>query len=287
MVGVPGHSKGCNTCRKRKIACSLEKPQCVQCIKSNRACAGYARARIFIVSNGPTETSQSLVRKEACSSKKSRGATYTTELQWSSESGEDSASSVFDSKVHWSVIRELSPLAVFRQQLMGTFLSSHVPERMSKITEEKSWLQLLSELPSPSIALEKSTLAICTARLGRLKADEAMIRRSLRLYTEGLYELQKALYDPSMALKDETLGAVMSLATYELMECPAGSTQAYASHHKGCAELVQLRGVNAHTSGLGRQIFVSFRTQGIMVRTSSSTQFAYVSRDASPSPPFL
>ena len=48
MVGVPGRSKGCATCRKRKIGCGLEKPQCAQCIKSKRICGGYERDRIFI-----------------------------------------------------------------------------------------------------------------------------------------------------------------------------------------------------------------------------------------------
>ncbi|PUU75460.1 hypothetical protein B9Z19DRAFT_926392, partial [Tuber borchii] len=47
MVGVPGRSKGCNTCRKRKIRCDQKRPECGNCIKSNRACAGYHRAVVF------------------------------------------------------------------------------------------------------------------------------------------------------------------------------------------------------------------------------------------------
>ncbi|KAJ8096936.1 hypothetical protein POJ06DRAFT_36431 [Lipomyces tetrasporus] len=40
MVGVAGGSKGCLTCRKRKIKCDLEAPVCLQCIRSRRQCSG-------------------------------------------------------------------------------------------------------------------------------------------------------------------------------------------------------------------------------------------------------
>jgi Fungal specific transcription factor domain len=123
---------------------------------------------------------------------------------------------------------------------------------------------LLSQLPSSSLALEKARLAICTARLGRMHGNEALLRKSLNLYGEGLQELQKALYDPRLMYKDETLGACMCLSSYELMECPAGTPSAYSLHHHGCARLIQLRGAKAHTSGLGHELFVTFRTQAIM-----------------------
>ncbi|KAK9320593.1 hypothetical protein V1517DRAFT_328987 [Lipomyces orientalis] len=40
MAGVAGGSKGCMTCRKRKIKCDLEAPVCLQCRRSRRQCSG-------------------------------------------------------------------------------------------------------------------------------------------------------------------------------------------------------------------------------------------------------
>ncbi|KAK9353310.1 hypothetical protein V1523DRAFT_440333 [Lipomyces doorenjongii] len=40
MAGVPGGSKGCLTCRRRKIKCDLQTPVCMQCVKSRRQCSG-------------------------------------------------------------------------------------------------------------------------------------------------------------------------------------------------------------------------------------------------------
>lgn len=67
MVGVPGKSKGCATCRRRKIRvsispyrsshealcscetqCDLQEPACRKCTQSGRECEGYARYPIFL-----------------------------------------------------------------------------------------------------------------------------------------------------------------------------------------------------------------------------------------------
>ncbi|KAH7124941.1 hypothetical protein B0J13DRAFT_455032 [Dactylonectria estremocensis] len=48
MVGVPGKFKGCETCRKRRLKCSNERPFCKNCIARGRHCEGYDRVRVFI-----------------------------------------------------------------------------------------------------------------------------------------------------------------------------------------------------------------------------------------------
>ena len=78
MVGVPGvWSKGCGTCRKRKIKvgaihaliffapltpfdpslidsqCDLQRPKCGQCTRSSRECQGYAQHNPFVNYAGP------------------------------------------------------------------------------------------------------------------------------------------------------------------------------------------------------------------------------------------
>lgn len=114
-------------------------------------------------------------------------------------------------------------------------------------------------------ALESSSLAISAAALGRLYDDPALVRESLKLYTQGLRELQKALWNPKLVYDDEILAACLALSMYELMECPAEAWYAYASHCKGFLKLVQLRGVDAHTSGIAHELFVGLRHQGVNV----------------------
>ncbi|KAK6843056.1 hypothetical protein PG995_002064 [Apiospora arundinis] len=47
MVGVPGRSKGCATCRKRRVKCDEAKPLCQRCIKAGFECLGYGRERLW------------------------------------------------------------------------------------------------------------------------------------------------------------------------------------------------------------------------------------------------
>ncbi|KAK2600319.1 hypothetical protein QQS21_004960 [Conoideocrella luteorostrata] len=54
MVGVPGKYKGCETCRRRRVKCSNERPFCRNCMNSGRTCEGYERHRVFIT--GTLET---------------------------------------------------------------------------------------------------------------------------------------------------------------------------------------------------------------------------------------
>jgi hypothetical protein len=265
MVGVPGRSKGCATCRKRKIGCGLQMPQCAQCIKSKRICGGYQRDRTFInhsacegweisptkiVVNAPvtaTLTSKAFVTNHVTSPIEDTTVTLASKRDLCS-----------------LILQDPCPLALYRQQLIGVFLTYHLVEKKRGSIETKSWFALLSQLPFPIIALDRSLLAICTARLGHIHNDEALVQKSLAMYTVGLGELQKALYDPELMYSDQTLGSCMALALYEVMECPAGTKHAYASHRSGCARLIQLRGVGAHVSGLGHHMFVFFRLQTIM-----------------------
>ncbi|KAF3921329.1 hypothetical protein ABW21_db0209420 [Orbilia brochopaga] len=50
MVGVAGRSKGCKTCRERKIKCDEGRPGCVRCQKIGKECPGYARTLHFVYS---------------------------------------------------------------------------------------------------------------------------------------------------------------------------------------------------------------------------------------------
>ncbi|KAK9262462.1 hypothetical protein V1519DRAFT_442385 [Lipomyces tetrasporus] len=63
MVGVAGGSRGCSTCRKRKIKCDLQAPVCGQCIRSRRQTGGYVQYRRSRWSGSPLDATQNDRRK--------------------------------------------------------------------------------------------------------------------------------------------------------------------------------------------------------------------------------
>jgi Fungal specific transcription factor domain len=173
-------------------------------------------------------------------------------------------------------VKNISSNATYRGQLLGAFLSCFKDAFQSEFKEGKPWFMSLLDLPTPTRALETSTLAVCAAKLGRLNNDQNLVAESLGLYTLGLRELQRALWDRNAMYSDETLGACMALATYELIECPGGDKLGFASHHTGCSTLVQSRGANAHVSGLGHQIFLIYRFHGVRSHFTTPPESAWV-----------
>lgn len=122
-----------------------------------------------------------------------------------------------------SSIAEMPHHAVYRHQLMGFCIQQFVPLSHLESGGGGPWLIMLLRMSSPTKALEMSSAAVSTAQIGRASNNPRIIQESLRLYTQGLVELQRALKDPELIYADETLATCMVLLGYETMECPAGS----------------------------------------------------------------
>ena len=160
--------------------------------------------------------------------------------------------------------KDISVRHAFRQQLLGEFIYSYFPDGFAVSNGpfrkgKDSWFMQVAELPEMTAALEASVTAMSTAKIGRMNDDPVLVKASLGLYVEALWELQKALWDPKLMYRDETLAACMALWMYEVMECPLGTTSGWISHFNGCQRLVQLRGLESHSSALGHQVFLAFR----------------------------
>ncbi|KAL1965852.1 hypothetical protein VTN77DRAFT_5173 [Rasamsonia byssochlamydoides] len=261
MVGVAGKSKGCKTCRQRKIACGLQRPQCLQCVKSNRVCLGYERERIFVPVQ-PTAKDKKTVMKSSFDEIKK---TASTNRESTATAGvkRDSSHGALTRYAAPGISAEILSNATYRQHLLNAFVASCISgEQLGP--NARHWLMLLPDFLMRTKALETSSMAISAAALGRIYGDPVLVRESLKLYTRGLRELQKALWNPKLMYDDEVLAACLALSMYEIMECPAEAWHAYAIHCKGFLRLVQLRGVDAHTSGIAHELFVGLRTQGIL-----------------------
>ncbi|KAF4506816.1 hypothetical protein G6O67_006859 [Ophiocordyceps sinensis] len=72
MVGVPGKYKGCETCRRRRVKCSNERPICNNCVNSGRQCEGYERERVFITGTPEAKGRVASHPKRASSANKSK-----------------------------------------------------------------------------------------------------------------------------------------------------------------------------------------------------------------------
>jgi hypothetical protein len=128
---------------------------------------------------------------------------------------------------------------------------------------------MLPSLPQRTSALETALFALSIARLGHLAQNQGLIHESLKFYTGGLVELQRALWNPNLMYRDETVAASMALVLYEVMECPDRSIAGWQNHMHGCVKLFQLKGPKAYGSEFGHQLFSSFRLMEVSSPSSS------------------
>ncbi|KAJ5157493.1 C6 zinc finger domain-containing protein [Penicillium canariense] len=150
-----------------------------------------------------------------------------------------------------------------RHNLILAFVVHCFPTQWSS-SACRSWIAVLAELPTEVKALEASSAAVAALAIGHRFQNPALIRGSHNLYTQGLQQLQCALRNRHLVRDDGTLAACMALSLYEALECPSGGSDEYFSHCEGLLALVQARGVNAHSSGAGHELFLGVRIPGIL-----------------------
>ncbi|WPH01397.1 Hypothetical protein R9X50_00424200 [Acrodontium crateriforme] len=277
MVGVPGRSRACQTCKKRRIACDLREPACGQCTSTKRICPGYSRGLIFVQNQKGShktkyekELNLDLTVDSGRKSSPPRSSSSSADSKaWTSQT---SSNEEFNSSTLLLTKRQLSPqlpsqvsaAACVQEQLFSTALFTWDGKSSDARNYSPSWMPVLSMLGHCPPVTKAPALACYIAWAGRQNKDRIMVQSSMQLYLQGLNEVQRALNHTSTALDDHVLAGLLSLILYEALECPERTRTAYGWHVDGCMRLVKLRGVVAHRHGLGHALFLAFRTHGIL-----------------------
>lgn len=242
----------------------------MQCIKSNRECGGYQRERMWVPNNQvkleggtPLGTPSHPSRSRNKSNTPDSDAT-TVELIWT-----NTESSVPQNEGALQIVPRLTQMVdsyrPIQQQLLGEFMHSFIPNFDGRKAQkgDMTWLMFVPGLVGTAPALETSLLALSTAQLGRSHDSNDLIIESRRLYCQSLRELGKALKDPELVYRDETLAACVSLSLYEVIECPSENDKGLITHSNGCMRLVEARGPDAHSSELAHQLFLTCRYNSV------------------------
>ena len=176
-------------------------------------------------------------------------------------------------------IDAVSPNSAYRQQLLAEFITSSLPGTYGgsgRGEKGRSWFSMLPLLSDSSKALEASVLAVATAKLGRVSGNEVLLRESLKMYVNGMWELQQALWDQKSMYKVDTMAACFAMVMYEVVECPNKNLKALDAHMKGCARLAELRGPNAYTSDFSHELFLAFRIIEVRLFSSLTTRTTFL-----------
>ncbi|KAF6808532.1 C6 zinc finger domain protein [Colletotrichum sojae] len=248
MVGAPGRSKGCNTCRRRKKGCDLQRPACGQCLKVGIECEGYERKRIFVNVTNPA-----------------RGTTVRAAAMAAVPVTMSSTSII-----HSSTLSR----AAYEKKMVDLFWDGYIPgapvgggpaNPISRYSHA-DWALTVQDLYRTEPALRQTLLAISLGTVGRRDGQQWMVDDGLRFYCRALNETNVALRHPTRWKSDGLMVATRILGLYELLygaddreRRGISQAQSWEGHAMGEMALVGQRRPGSHVNGHAHRLFCSAR----------------------------
>ncbi|KAK1830079.1 hypothetical protein QBC39DRAFT_354685 [Podospora conica] len=254
MVGVPGRSKGCHTCRRRKKGCDFGRPTCARCRHAGIDCGGYEPKRIFVHTDPASKMSKGKVLPN------SPAAAVTGD-------GDSPVSPAPHPEVALSasLTRSADRIGSIATLWELQYLKEHAGE-LAKIVGINQFQDKPIFQQSPS--LQQSLLAVCLASIGRQNRIEWITQRGRQLYGASIKTLSAALsrLPPSTPPSDAMLVTTRLLAFHELIsgetikghhEVPA--VHAWPTHRMGEVALLAARSPDTFVEGPSHDIFSDAR----------------------------
>ncbi|KAH6644725.1 hypothetical protein C7974DRAFT_26845 [Boeremia exigua] len=229
MVGVPGRSKGCVTCRQRKKGCDLKRPSCSQCLERNIRCGGYDLGRVFITSKYES-TPQASVRPAKCKNPAKDMVVVTAST--------------------YHVMPQSLAQTAFRAKGMEAAFDLFPTHQCTRAALQFAgqFSTLLPTLSMQDEALRQMIFAVGLVTLGKGSNDQMVLRKGRMMYGKALQELGTSLQNPQQR-------------AIEALLATTSSTQArnWMSHAQGEIALIVSRGPEAFTTDTAHLMFTLAR----------------------------
>ncbi|KAI1424174.1 hypothetical protein F5Y12DRAFT_464616 [Xylaria sp. FL1777] len=254
MVGIP-RSKGCRTCRRKKIKCDEQKPRCGQCRKGVRECEGYDQPTIFRNSftGDFTETPPSDGQKAIRFKNQS-----VDDVAWASAHAAQSDKQLVPRKrptkerAHPYAIARLkraqaqlagaTPLPRTLESqvwavecIMGQFLETCMPPSETQ-EAPLAWLGEIKERERDIDALPLAMSALALGWAGHVNSQPPLVSKGLQLYNAAIRQLRSDMrtYSPLQSLVVTTV-----FVAFELCQFGSKGNPGWLTHMQGVAAFLQ------------------------------------------------
>ncbi|KAG0647226.1 hypothetical protein D0Z07_7037 [Hyphodiscus hymeniophilus] len=131
----------------------------------------------------------------------------------------------------------------------------------------------------PLIKTEKSDSHLSTAFSAVALASLAnrpstrgrgLMPQALALYTKALKQINLALQNPTQQKQDSTVASILLLGFFETITSERSNVLAWGSHIDGAVQLIKMRGKKQLRTKTGHALFVTVRTQMLIMVMSAS-----------------
>lgn len=210
MVGVAGKSKGCTTCRKRKIRCGLERPKCNQCLKAKRDCPGYAKPTIFLNKSSHAFDLQS---RDAFDAAYLASRYSPNRDQPPFSLSQDLQRQEAERYVTLPASLDATPFV--QDAVLADFVNSTLPKSATR-QPPLIWVTSILESADCPETLSLAGLAIGHGWQGHVRAQADRVMHSRRCYSHSLSLLRKDLMGRPTLFTETTLATMCALVLYEV-----------------------------------------------------------------------
>ncbi|PYH92854.1 hypothetical protein BO71DRAFT_12380 [Aspergillus ellipticus CBS 707.79] len=258
-MGKP--SRGCGTCRARRVKCDEARPTCNRCRKARRTCSGYRDPHAVWF----RDESDSVVQRL----KKSAAA----------DPGLPAAKSQESAVVRWKPVAAVSPHRRARP-IPGpifNFALDRVFQATCFFLNTFKWFNAFSlverstrHAPGSTQPLGEQAMMAGIASVGLANLASRNQAPSLRLsarreYATAIQLTNAALRDPATVKEDTTLTAIVCLSLFEIIVCDReDSLESWVKHSQGVAALLELRGGEQLQRESGAWMFQVLRNEVLM-----------------------
>ncbi|KAF9883777.1 hypothetical protein FE257_002807 [Aspergillus nanangensis] len=248
MVAVP-YSKGCRACVQRRVKCDESRPRCQHCVRRGVDCPGYQKHLKFLPVNTPSLHKIHHQDDQNQKSKKPRQPVAKPPAHKNNA----------DELIAPSLVKKA--FATQGVETLEFFIDATVPglyyTYSNRVTE--NWMAFSRRnVESTLDPLLWSIRCLGILHLGKKNHDPHQIANSRAMYGRALHGLYYLLKNPKSARSDSTLAIAVMLGVYEMLD--GVTPQSWLTHSSGIATIIRLRGPEAHRSGFGRTLLVSFKS---------------------------
>ncbi|KFA75916.1 hypothetical protein S40288_05852 [Stachybotrys chartarum IBT 40288] len=240
MVGVPGRSKACSTCRRRRKGCDQQRPACGQCIRAALPCGGYERQRIFVQMTPDDAAGGPLYRSDAP-----------------------------------KVLPDALALSAFEESHLAEFWQAYLPgadgdevlaATGTQLLGVRHWIKAVQQLYVSDVSLKKALLAMSLSTLGKATRQNWMIEEGLRQQIGAVSLMKKALKASSLTQKESIMGTARLISLFVILhgankKDTLSHTRSWQGLSMGELAIITSRSPEAYTSGHAHHLFVEGRQQ--------------------------
>ncbi|CAK7210772.1 hypothetical protein SBRCBS47491_000892 [Sporothrix bragantina] len=228
MVNRGGRSRGCLTCRRRRVKCDERQPHCQRCQKAGILCSGYTQHGQFV-----DETVRFRVSKTSKSTKR------TTPSPSPSPSRDEMQLTRVSTRIPLSLQPDED--FVIHKHLVARLLprvsGPTAPDILSAMVNYESPRPFSDSTPAP---IHKDAIrALAAVYFGKVHRDTRIFDMGVRAYVRSLHRLRTALASPVAVLEVETLVSVLCMGLYE--NVALSDTAGWLNHYEGISYLVRIR----------------------------------------------